>query len=183
MSGMSCPVHRFIPAYAGNARRFSMNGPAKAVHPRIRGERLHGFYASHAKPGSSPHTRGTRPGEVHIVPVARFIPAYAGNAEFSMRVPMIHPVHPRIRGERLMAAQFRRYRNGSSPHTRGTRRDHDGLQSATRFIPAYAGNAEADLSLMSMLAVHPRIRGERTDGCVNLLPADGSSPHTRGTLS
>ena len=141
MSGMSCPVHRFIPAYAGNARRFSMNGPAKAVHPRIRGERA-----------TRPHQRRSS---------LRFIPAYAGNALFVDHDSILNTVHPRIRGERCVGAISIDRSSGSSPHTRGTLVTYARACGVERFIPAYAGNATGHRIRASVPPVHPRIRGER----------------------
>ena len=50
-----------------------------------------------------------------------------------------------------------------------------------RFIPAYAGNAALHIVCVLPLAVHPRIRGERTGFVLRFRMATGSSPHTRGT--
>ena len=51
-----------------------------------------------------------------------------------------------------------------------------------RFIPAYAGNAFVPKCVASSISVHPRIRGERMSDGSTAMSADGSSPHTRGTL-
>ena len=72
---------------------------------------------------------------------------------------------------------------GSSPHTRGTRWRLSDEAGAFRFIPAYAGNAALHIVCVLPLAVHPRIRGERTGFVLRFRMATGSSPHTRGTLS
>ena len=75
-----------------------------AVHPRIRGERPYTAHASERSAGSSPHTRGT-PGPLEFTrPAARFIPAYAGNANPVVLTALFDAVHPRIRGERLPAS-------------------------------------------------------------------------------
>ena len=69
-------------------------------------------------------------------------------------------VHPRLRGElkklRLRAAAT----NGSSPLTRGTRRDEYPVLGHLRFIPAYAGNSLLGFYRRSGRTVHPRLRGE-----------------------
>ena len=70
---------------------------------------------------------------------------------------------------------------GSSPHTRGTRWRLSDEAGAFRFIPAYAGNAALHIVCVLPLAVHPRIRGERTGFVLRFRMATGSSPHTRGT--
>ena len=134
-------------------------------------------------PGSSPHTRGTHSNTPSPIWRMRFIPAYAGNApqQGPWRPPC--PVHPRIRGERAHKPREWFLWRGSSPHTRGTRLDQSLRRSLRRFIPAYAGNARRARSGQDRCAVHPRIRGERHPDKVNGLVLDGSSPHTRGTLT
>ena len=74
-------VHRFIPAYAGNAHARERIAVSYTVHPRIRGERVDQKHPLYTANGSSPHTRGTR-------------------AACATRSRMA-TVHPRIRGERI----------------------------------------------------------------------------------
>ena len=57
--GLLFIFNRFIPAYAGNAPFGWSSTGEKAVHPRIRGERLILKIDSPLGVGSSPHTRGT----------------------------------------------------------------------------------------------------------------------------
>ena len=52
-----------------------------------------------------------------------------------------------------------------------------------RFIPAYAGNAVRASVCAVLMAVHPRIRGERAINRAVVKTLRGSSPHTRGTHS
>ena len=173
---------RFIPAYAGNARRQAVVLDGEPVHPRIRGERPVPVLPTNTSPGSSPHTRGTR-GQHHSASDGlRFIPAYAGNALGRIDQPEDGPVHPRIRGERHLELNMNNIELGSSPHTRGTRIDADRYRPNTRFIPAYAGNAPRMPRRPTRSPVHPRIRGERKTSDLCKQHPDGSSPHTRGTL-
>ena len=90
-------------------------------------------------------------------------------------------VHPRLRGElkklRLRAAAT----NGSSPLTRGTRRDEYPVLGHLRFIPAYAGNSLLGFYRRSGRTVHPRLRGELLLTRCPLERTTGSSPLTRGT--
>ena len=92
-------------------------------------------------------------------------------------------VHPRLRGElkklRLRAAAT----NGSSPLTRGTRRDEYPVLGHLRFIPAYAGNSLLGFYRRSGRTVHPRLRGELDSADESCIPIGGSSPLTRGTQS
>ena len=133
--------------------------------------------------GSSPHTRGTHGLPGRWRPHARFIPAYAGNAVSGAARSGLGPVHPRIRGERRRCSPNILPLRGSSPHTRGTPAIRATANGRQRFIPAYAGNAGAPVMSVIITAVHPRIRGERTNRSAPARINRGSSPHTRGTLT
>ena len=172
---------RFIPAYAGNAPSIHCRARDQTVHPRIRGERGANLGEPHAQGGSSPHTRGTHDHFLVSFVAGRFIPAYAGNAPGSRPAPDPLTVHPRIRGERIVALLVLAACAGSSPHTRGTLRGRLVAMACPRFIPAYAGNARSPRSVETPRAVHPRIRGERNDPIEPDAGRYGSSPHTRGT--
>ena len=119
---------------------------SKSVHPRIRGERDTAGLDRFKSGGSSPHTRGTLLRAPALLPVWRFIPAYAGNAYRTGGVATSVSVHPRIRGERPAALLPWLAWAGSSPHTRGTLLEDNDAQPARRFIPAYAGNAPGSAS-------------------------------------
>ena len=157
----SAPGSRFIPAYAGNAPIMVLPDTMPPVHPRIRGERGHHTSAVAGSAGSSPHTRGTRQLQCNQHGGCWFIPAYAGNAWQQQPAGCQHPVHPRIRGERLPQQLGGQDVGGSSPHTRGTPAGHVVRHGDQRFIPAYAGNAFRRQRSSRPRTVHPRIRGER----------------------
>ena len=116
-----------------------------------------------------------------VRPSGRFIPAYAGNAQFYPFAIAAPSVHPRIRGERPPGSCAAGYGGGSSPHTRGTHGQDAGQYEFERFIPAYAGNAKLAGSTSTGGTVHPRIRGERINWRCCRSKKFGSSPHTRGT--
>ena len=172
---------RFIPAGAGNAFSTRSDKPARAVHPRRRGERTSNSRPSSEVDGSSPQARGTHGAAgCHKRPV-RFIPAGAGNAILGLRGRPLAPVHPRRRGERPRARHGERSPPGSSPQARGTRYWLLNGGFLDRFIPAGAGNAFAPMCISPKAPVHPRRRGERaTTGPWQRL-ATGSSPQARGT--
>ena len=72
---------------------------------------------------------------------------------------------------------------GSSPRSRGTLSfRHDGSLEL-RFIPALAGNTNADRGTRGARAVHPRARGEHARRLVLAEAERGSSPRSRGTLT
>ena len=100
-SGQAWPPPRFIPACAGNGRWCPRRCSARAVHPRVRGERaLVGIPVAVAT-GSSPRARGTDRPPAAGQSEPRFIPACAGNGPHPKKECPSPSVHPRVRGERL----------------------------------------------------------------------------------
>ena len=110
------------------------------VHPRMGGEQLKPLLNAAEKAGSSPHGRGTvQPGWL-IACELRFIPAWAGNREVTVRQSRTNPVHPRMGGEQNVDEFYAFFPSGSSPHGRGTDRSKYAGIVHYRFIPAWAGN-------------------------------------------
>ena len=172
---------RFIPASAGNGTCCPGGCGPGAVHPRVRGERDVDEVPSTGMTGSSPRPRGTGNTRLWRERAGRFIPASAGNGTGWPGPPRPHPVHPRVRGERLKELRSPEYSSGSSPRPRGTGAVPHGRENHARFIPASAGNGRPRRARTHGDAVHPRVRGER--GCVlsALSLHHGSSPRPRGT--
>ena len=133
--------------------------------------------------GSSPHTRGAQNKSMGRGGTSRFIPAYAGNALRATPAYPPPPVHPRIRGERMIVRLLADRMDGSSPHTLGTRAPQPGPARRYRFIPACAGNAGMAQTRRFRRSVHPRTRGERTETMEISNGSHGSSSHTQGTRS
>ncbi len=176
------PCWRFIPAGAGNTVASLSSILRIAVHPRRRGE--HGFVKKHKKAigGSSPQARGTQYSQAQPLWLLRFIPAGAGNTAPITRTTGLPSVHPRRRGEHNSICNSGRLANGSSPQARGTLLDVREKELRHRFIPAGAGNTPHVPAYQSLVAVHPRRRGEHAgyiDPCKHW---HGSSPQARGTL-
>ena len=114
------PVHRFIPAWAGNRGLPGCPVTREAVHPRMGGEQSPGPAVSWLPFGSSPHGRGTVAREFIDYCADRFIPAWAGNSRSMQGGCGVVKVHPRMGGEQLSFDPFPKSRAGSSPHGRGT---------------------------------------------------------------
>ncbi len=172
---------RFIPACAGNAHSGHVLVGATPVHPRVRGERSRVVVVGLAACGSSPRARGTPMLDQMCNRLRRFIPACAGSARRAGRSCGRAPVHPRVRGERAAGVDSPHDPHGSSPRARGTHAHQFSRGIVCRFIPACAGNA-AGLTLPAFpVAVHPRVRGERTILWRHATDGGGSSPRARGT--
>ncbi len=84
-------------------------------------------------------------------------------------------------GERRSSRSLDVLLSGSSPRVRGTRRWPACRRRRCRFIPACAGNASRCPRCSPARSVHPRVCGERLDGCLRLRDGGGSSPRVRGT--
>ena len=72
---------------------------------------------------------------------------------------------------------------GSSPRVRGTAKTGKARLTASRFIPACAGNSRSAISKISRRTVHPRVCGEQLRSLGYTVIAGGSSPRVRGTGS
>ena len=131
--------------------------------------------------GSSPPARGSAFHLVHGLLLTRFIPACAGiGRRWSWNASAL-TVHPRLRGDRSRSTASKPIYDGSSPPARGSGQDRSDGITPIRFIPACAGIGPAAAPAMRLLAVHPRLRGDRrlfvADGTVE----GGSSPPARGS--
>ena len=86
-----------------------------------------------------------------------------------------------MRGEHDIGMWLDEFRQGSSPHARGTRTNWSTISASTRIIPACAGNTVAKIEYEALAWDHPRMRGEHfLSNEVNSF-SEGSSPHARGT--
>ncbi len=126
--------------------------------------------------------RGTRHQANERDPIARFIPACAGNAVCHPPLIFVSPVHPRVCGERGSSSSRASGAPGSSPRVRGTPRRPSHACLRLRFIPACAGNALSIVARPLQITVHPRVCGERLLEITPREWLDGSSPRVRGTL-
>ena len=91
------------------------------------------------------------------------------------------PAHPRSRGEHLVDAVYQHTQIGSSPLARGTPLQYGPSGTASRLIPARAGNTEKSTAPTETTAAHPRSRGEHAGKVVAQARQTGSSPLARGT--
>ncbi len=175
------PSYRFIPACAGNTAVCTERRPARSVHPRVCGE--HGLAPDTflVPLGSSPRVRGTRRTCRCGIVMVRFIPACAGNTLHVRGRAFRATVHPRVCGEHGRRPLAATDADGSSPRVRGTHIAPRRPGAAHRFIPACAGNTERAWPLPAPAPVHPRVCGEHSVRCGELVTCPGSSPRVRGT--
>ena len=174
-------LRRFIPAWAGNTRKWAPGPPPSSVHPRVGGEHADELLPAFAQGGSSPRGRGTHRPFVRHHRRRRFIPAWAGNTVVKVAHSAASAVHPRVGGEHRVALAANVIDNGSSPRGRGTRKMANAPRYRMRFIPAWAGNTRAGTRETDTQAVHPRVGGEHQTSTTPKPRPTGSSPRGRGT--
>ena len=179
------PVCRvgLIPAYAGSTRQQLSLHRQGWAHPRLRGEHTRAESQSAADTGSSPLTRGARPGLNSLIDGFRLIPAYAGSTGGVGGVEYEERAHPRLRGEHIGPRRSCGARGGSSPLTRGARGSQYELANQPGLIPAYAGSTCGSSFTTLHAGAHPRLRGEHLRGVLFFPCCLGSSPLTRGAPS
>ena len=129
-------------------------------HPRVRGENPATWWKSGAPRGTSPRTRGKRPGgKIELLPY-RNIPAYAGKTIRQRKEVAQCREHPRVRGENRVVPIAVKAPCGTSPRTRGKQPLRTPPHHQTRNIPAYAGKTVTLVFVEQCFEEHPRVRGE-----------------------
>ena len=109
-------------------------------------------------------------------------PASRGTRMRNSRRCTVSAVYPRLRGERLRSRMGLQPCCGLSPASRGTQCVGSYSKASQRFIPGFAGNALLWSGSSHVVAVYPRLRGERPNSQHQRVPAIGLSPASRGTL-
>ena len=175
------PLHRFIPAGAGNTSTLSITTDREPVYPRWRGEHPNGSALSYPQIGLSPLARGTQSDAIDALIDARFIPAGAGNTEGAEEYRIQNAVYPRWRGEHWQNKHRGTRGAGLSPLARGTLDQAVLFFQRRRFIPAGAGNTQKQNTETAVPAVYPRWRGEHDEITLTTEQKRGLSPLARGT--
>ena len=150
------------------------------AHPRSRGENACIAVKCGGWFGSSPLTRGKRSELLQARRGGRLIPAHAGKTSRGIERRLRNRAHPRSRGENERPRSLTRTGPGSSPLTRGKRRDTARGCARAGLIPAHAGKTRSTRTDPPGMRAHPRSRGENVFGELEANRLGGSSPLTRG---
>ena len=110
--------------------------------------------------GSSPLTRGKLQEHEPTFLARGLIPAHAGKTRLGGGLSLKRGAHPRSRGENTLTVSCGARVRGSSPLTRGKRRDRSPPGGQERLIPAHAGKTFGVAAVGSVMPAHPRSRGE-----------------------
>ena len=156
----SGPGMRLAPRARGKPWVRSVDVACPPDWPRAHREDRHARTIRVMTSGSSPLTRG-KPGRWsdHLC-AQRLIPAHAGKTYTVGGVSCKQGAHPRSRGENGVALGLEPLQAGSSPLTRGKRREVGGYVLRRGLIPAHAGKTSPRRSARPRRWAHPRSRGE-----------------------
>ncbi len=171
---------RFTPACAGTSPGTPSPARRHPVHPRVRGDFDPLPTVPYRRFGSPPRARGLRLVHPQHHPLGRFTPACAGTSPWRWCVRSTRSVHPRVRGDFTMRSPPVSCLIGSPPRARGLRHSGDLQSGLGRFTPACAGTSDAYPGDGSILAVHPRVRGDFGPSDSSCSRIGGSPPRARG---
>ena len=173
-------VPGITPAYAGKSVINGSEWLSSRDHPRICGEKCNQRVRMVEQPGSPPHMRGKDMGLRASRIAGGITPAYAGKRNRFRFASFYKRDHPRICGEKYLAAGFSSRSRGSPPHMRGKGSFDKMAVSCLGITPAYAGKSVNRYHDYFSSRDHPRICGEKDLSKNFILPELGSPPHMRG---
>ena len=101
-SGISCPVSRITPAYAGKSPEGVRYTGDPEDHPRLCGEKLMCRQKTERRIGSPPPMRGKDFSLLRDNGIDRITPAYAGKSNVIANFDFRSEDHPRLCGEKLL---------------------------------------------------------------------------------
>ncbi len=171
---------RFIPTCVGFMSPARRSYAYFSVHPHVRG-----VYSSATQSfldfnGSSPRAWGLC---VHAQPdpaSSRFIPTCVGFIRIYGRKKARKPVHPHVRGVYGIVYPAVVRLDGSSPRAWGLYKHPLPYHVGDRFIPTCVGFMVCVVVTVSVVTVHPHVRGVYSKRMLLLLIVCGSSPRAWG---
>ena len=132
---------RITPAYAGKRSTPSRFPEKQQDHPRLCGEKHEACCKGSPRGGSPPPMRGKVFFSGYRPQGGRITPAYAGKSPEIATVIVQPQDHPRLCGEKCVAALVYRCRRGSPPPMRGKDSRIFFFLHVFRITPAYAGKS------------------------------------------
>ena len=171
---------RYIPACAGEARKWIGERAVNKVHPRVCGGSAVDRAIARGEPGTSPRVRGKLDDQGVWVATGRYIPACAGEANRGSARQPPDGVHPRVCGGSRNRVGVVWDKEGTSPRVRGKRAGDLRRVRRYGYIPACAGEAWICCSPATTPRVHPRVCGGSSRSLRDHRHAKGTSPRVRG---
>ena len=171
---------RSISAHAGEPPPPDRWWGRGAVYPRPRGGTKDVKDGAATLRGLSPPTRGNLGRRPPTPPLARSIPAHAGEPYALRPGEDARKVYPRPRGGTSLRSCAASARRGLSPPTRGNPTIQHVSRLSPRSIPAHAGEPSPRAAWTSGASVYPRPRGGSRRPAASSSWTAGLSPPTRG---
>ena len=174
---------RITPAYAGKSHLLRFHPRLRQDHPRVCGEKIHRVDGAESTSGSPPRMRGKAQG-TDIFELAQGItPAYAGKRLRIFARYECRGDHPRVCGEKEIAAGRDVAYWGSPPRMRGKVDEFISHGRDSGITPAYAGKSPLPLCRHGSPWDHPRVCGEKCLAGVMSTLMVGSPPRMRGKVA
>ena len=173
---------RIIPAHAGQTSAAARAGWSRPDHPRACGANVLTLHLHHAASGSSPRMRGKRLDFKGFELKSRIIPAHAGQTTTTGACDAATKDHPRACGANAKWLRSCPAPSGSSPRMRGKLADETAVVTASRIIPAHAGQTNTSVFSLACATDHPRACGANVISGRLRHASGGSSPRMRGKL-
>ena len=169
-----------IPACAGETTPASGLTGRPGGYPRVcGGNRLQSTSPS-APRGLSPRVRGKLPSPRPLPATPWSIPACAGETNWQIKQCLTPEVYPRVCGGNQLTVVAHPLQRGLSPRVRGKPCAPLNMPSATRSIPACAGETRPPVSPFPCPWVYPRVCGGNPATGAPPSPSAGLSPRVRG---
>ena len=173
---------RSIPAYAGEPLTALPRTMGTAVYPRVCGGTTSTDNQRLVANGLSPRMRGNQPLCRPRQTASGSIPAYAGEPRRTALPWWPPPVYPRVCGGTRPTRSPGKASAGLSPRMRGNPDASKSRCSATRSIPAYAGEPHTSGGRCLRIWVYPRVCGGTVGYRMAVKASSGLSPRMRGNL-
>ena len=174
---------RFTPTCVGKITSSTGRMFRYTVHPHVRGENSSRIAMSHLASGSPPRAWGKLYHRGNTRILIRFTPTCVGKIRFGNCSLCIPPVHPHVRGENGAVSCWRWPTRGSPPRAWGKCYKRVHVEHVHRFTPTCVGKINVHRGGVSIVAVHPHVRGENACTMPDRKVKNGSPPRAWGKFS
>ena len=130
--------------------------------------------------GSPPRAWGRLRLEYIIISIVRFTPTCVGTLQMQASCPILHPVHPHVRGDAVMSYAQWRSIGGSPPRAWGRFSRLVWVLALKRFTPTCVGTLQRICLHRRASSVHPHVRGDADFELVQIEQVFGSPPRAWG---
>ena len=149
-------------------------------HPRVCGEKPSASLITSVVAGSPPRMRGKAFAPAPTIDIMGITPAYAGKSRSIAESVLAFRDHPRVCGEKRLAAFNDESGEGSPPRMRGKAILRSSPAQLVGITPAYAGKSAEQVSSILYNRDHPRVCGEKFCIRSKTSSSKGSPPRMRG---